>query len=48
MIDYLHNHKDFPALLRIVDQELNIEPVLIKKEYSLEKTQKTNTMPFCN
>jgi len=33
MSDYLHNHKDFAALLRIVGQELSIEPGLIEKDY---------------
>jgi len=33
MPDYLHNHKDFPALLRIVGAELNIEPGLVEKDY---------------
>lgn len=33
MPDYLHNHKDFPALLRIVGNELNIEPILVEKDY---------------
>lgn len=30
---YLHNHKDFAALLRIVGNERNIEPGLIEKDY---------------
>lgn len=33
MPDYLHNHKDFPALLRIVGHELSIEPILVEKDY---------------
>lgn len=33
MINYLHNHKDFPALLRIVGEEMAIEPALIEKDY---------------
>lgn len=33
MIDYLHNHKDFPALLRIVGAEMAIEPALVEKDY---------------
>lgn len=33
MSDYLHNHKDFPALLRIVGKELGIEPILVEKDY---------------
>ena len=33
MSDYLHNHKNFRELLRIVGAELNIEPGLIEKDY---------------
>ncbi|RTY97611.1 nucleotidyl transferase AbiEii/AbiGii toxin family protein [Flavobacterium sp. RSP49] len=33
MSDYLHNHKNFRDLLRIVGAELNIEPGLIEKDY---------------
>jgi predicted nucleotidyltransferase component of viral defense system len=33
MSDYLHNHKDFPALLRIVGEELDIESGLVEKDY---------------
>lgn len=33
MSDYLHNHQDFRALLRIVGAELNIEPGLVEKDY---------------
>lgn len=33
MPDYLHNHKDFAALLRIVGSEMNIEPGLVEKDY---------------
>lgn len=33
MSDYLHNHKEFRALLRIVGAELNIEPGLVEKDY---------------
>jgi len=33
MPDYLHNHKDFAALLRIVGNEINIEPGLVEKDY---------------
>jgi predicted nucleotidyltransferase component of viral defense system len=33
MADYLHNHKDFPALLRIVGSELHLEPGLVEKDY---------------
>lgn len=33
MPDYLHNHKDFNALLRIVGNELKIDPGLIEKDY---------------
>jgi predicted nucleotidyltransferase component of viral defense system len=32
-IDYLHNHKDFPALLRIVSDEMGIAAGLIEKDY---------------
>ena len=31
--DYLHNHKDFESLLRITGDEMNIEPVLVEKDY---------------
>lgn len=33
MSDYLHNHKDFAALLRIVGNEMNIESILVEKDY---------------
>ncbi|MDR6845584.1 nucleotidyl transferase AbiEii/AbiGii toxin family protein [Flavobacterium granuli] len=33
MSNYLHNHKNFRDLLRIVGAELNIEPGLIEKDY---------------
>lgn len=33
MSEYLHNHKDFTALLRIVGNEMNIEPILVEKDY---------------
>ena len=33
MSDYLHNHKDFSALLRIVGEELDIESGLVEKDY---------------
>jgi predicted nucleotidyltransferase component of viral defense system len=33
MSNYLHNHKEFNTLLRIVGAELNIEPGLIQKDY---------------
>ena len=32
-IDYLHNHKDFLALLRIVSDEKGIQTGLIEKDY---------------
>ena len=32
-IDYLHNHKDFPALLRIIEEETGIVAGLIEKDY---------------
>ena len=31
--DYLHNHKEFPALLNIVADERNILPALVEKDY---------------
>ncbi|MEY4963891.1 MAG: hypothetical protein RLZZ323_1210 [Bacteroidota bacterium] len=33
MPDYLHNHKNFRDLLRIIGAELNIEPGLVEKDY---------------
>lgn len=33
MSDYLHNHKEFSALLRIVGRELGIESGLVEKDY---------------
>lgn len=33
MSNYLHNHKNFRDLLRIVGAELNIEPGLVEKDY---------------
>lgn len=33
MLDYLHNHKNFRDLLRIVGADLNIEPALVEKDY---------------
>jgi predicted nucleotidyltransferase component of viral defense system len=33
MSDYLHNHKNFRELIRIVGAELNIEPGLVEKDY---------------
>ncbi len=33
MSDYLHNHKNFQDLLRIVGAELNIDPGLVEKDY---------------
>jgi len=33
MSDYLHNHKNFRELLRIVGAEFNIEPGLVEKDY---------------
>jgi len=32
-IDYLHNHKDFPALLNIVSDETGIQAGLVEKDY---------------
>ena len=31
--DFLHRHKDFPDLIRIVGEELSIDPVLVEKDY---------------
>lgn len=31
--DFLHNHKDFGALLRIVAEEMKVQPVLVEKDY---------------
>lgn len=33
MADYLHNHKDFEALFRIVANDKKILPGLIEKDY---------------
>ncbi len=30
---FLHNHPDFPALIRIVAGEMDIAPVLVEKDY---------------
>jgi len=38
MADYLHNHKDFPALLRITGDEKKILPGLIEKDYWIMHT----------
>ncbi|TDX00275.1 nucleotidyl transferase AbiEii/AbiGii toxin family protein [Dinghuibacter silviterrae] len=32
-LDYLHNHKEFPELLRIVGDQMGILPALIEKDY---------------
>jgi hypothetical protein len=32
-LDYLHNHKEFPELLRIVGGQMGILPALIEKDY---------------
>lgn len=32
-IDYLHNHPQFPELLRIVSYEKNLEPAIVEKDY---------------
>jgi len=32
-IDYLHNHPEFPDLIRIVAQEKGIDPALVEKDY---------------
>ena len=31
--ELLHRHKDFAALIRIVGEELAIDPVLVEKDY---------------
>ena len=31
--DFLHRHKEFPDLIRIVGDELSIDPVLVEKDY---------------
>ena len=31
--DFLHNHKDFSDLIRIVGDELSIDPILVEKDY---------------
>lgn len=31
--DFLHNHRDFPDLLRIVGERMGIAPVLVEKDY---------------
>ena len=33
MLDYLHNHKEFTALLNIIAEEKSIEPALVEKDY---------------
>ena len=33
MSNYLHNHKDFPELIRIVADNMKIAPVLVEKDY---------------
>lgn len=30
---YLHEHKDFPELLRIIEEEINILAGLVEKDY---------------
>ncbi len=32
-LDYLHNHEEFADLLRIVGAEMDIDPVLVEKDY---------------
>src|SRR5947209_7539798 len=32
-IDYLHDHPEFPELIRIVAQEKGIDPALVEKDY---------------
>lgn len=31
--EYLHRHKEFPDLIRIVGEDLSIDPVLVEKDY---------------
>ncbi len=31
--DYLHNHKQFPELIRIVAEQKDIDPALVEKDY---------------
>ena len=31
--DYLHNHKQFPELIRIVAEQKSVDPVLVEKDY---------------
>jgi predicted nucleotidyltransferase component of viral defense system len=31
--DYLHNHPDFPELIRIVAREKGIDPAMVEKDY---------------
>jgi hypothetical protein len=31
--DYLHNHKQFPELIRIVAERKSIDPALVEKDY---------------
>ncbi len=38
MPDFLHNHKEFESLLRIVGDELNILPYLVEKDYWIMHT----------
>ena len=33
MTEYLHNHKDFTSLIKILAEEKNIEPGLVEKDY---------------
>jgi hypothetical protein len=31
--DYLHNHEEFPELIRIVAKQKTIDPALVEKDY---------------
>src|ERR1700686_4967130 len=31
--DYLHNHKQFPDLIRIIAEQKGIDPALVEKDY---------------
>jgi hypothetical protein len=32
-LDFLHNHRNFPDLIRIVADERGIDPALVEKDY---------------
>jgi len=41
--DYLHNHKQFPELIRIVAEQKDIDPALVEKDYWIARPAKTRT-----